>query len=153
MYSDEVFLTGRLSIFSKEMEKSLKKIQVYYDYDYNTDYLFKSAKTLKKALNTIDNSNWFGKEHIFNVDFKSGNAPLNKTYAKNLIRGYIRDRKLRIINGVAEQVTISNKTNDKTHMVAGNNELTIDYNKDDKWYIQVESDLIKMPILSWTSLK
>ena len=153
MYSDEVFLTGRLSIFSKEMEKSLKKIQVYYDYDYNTDYLFKSAKTLKKALNTIDNSNWFGKEHIFNVDFKSGNAPLNKTYAENLIRGYIRDGKLRIINGVAEQVTISNKTNDKTHMVAGNNELTIDYNKDDKWYIQVESDLIKMPILSWTSLK
>ena len=135
------------------MEKSLKKIQVFYDYDYNTGYLFKSAKKLKKALNTIDNSNWFGKEHIFNVDFKSGNAPLNKTYAENLIRGYITDGKLRIINGVAEQITISNKTNDKTHLIKGNNELTIDYNKDEKWYIQVESDLIKMPILSWTSLK
>ena len=135
------------------MEKSLSKIQRYYDYDYNTDYLFKSAEKLKKALKNIDNSNWFGKENIFNVDFKSGNAPLNKTYAENLIRGYITDGKLRIINGVAEQITLSNKTNDKTHLVKGNDEITIDYNKDYNWYIQVESDLVKLPIVSWTPLK
>ena len=153
MYSDEVFLRERLSNFSKDMEKSLSKIQVYYDYDYNTDYLFKSAEKLKKALKNIDNSDWFGKEHIFNVDFKSGNAPLNKTYAENLIRGYITDGKLRIINGVSEQITISNNTNDKTHLVKGNDEITIDYNKDDNWYIQVESDLVKLPIVSWTPLK
>ena len=153
LYSDKVFLKERLSNFSKEMEKSLKKIQVYYDYDYNTDYLFKSADKLKKALKNIDNSNWFGKEHIFNVDFKSGNAPLNKTYAGNLIRGYIRDGKLRIINGVSKQITILNKVNDKTHLIYGNDEITIDYNNDDKWYIRVESDLVKMPILSWTPLK
>ena len=135
------------------MEKSLKKIQSYYEYNYTTNYLFKSAEKLKKALNNIDNSNWFGKEHIFNVDFKSGNAPLNKTYAKNLIRGYISEGKLRIINGVANQVTISNKTNDITHLVDSNDEITIDYNNDDNWYILVESDLVKIPILSWTPLK
>ena len=135
------------------MEKSLKKIKVYYDYDYDTDYLFKSAEKIKKALNNIDNSNWFGKEHIFNVDFKSGNAPLNKIYAKNLIRGYIIGEKLRLINGVAKQVTISNKTNDISHLVDSNDEITIDYNNGDKWYIQVESDLVKIPILSWTPLK
>ena len=153
LYSDKVFLKERLSSFSKEMEKSLKKIKVYYDYDYDTDYLFKSAEKLKKALNNIDNSNWFGKEYIFNVDFKSGNAPLNKIYAKNLIRGYIIGEKLRLINGVSKQITISNKTNEVTHLVDSNDEITIDYNKGDKWYIQVESDLVKIPILSWTPLK
>lgn len=151
-YSNESFLKERLQNFSNEIEISLIKIQKYYDYDYNTDYLFKSAKQIREHLKKIDNSTWIGKEHIFNLDFKTGNAPLNKVYAENLIRGYYNKGNLMFINGTSEQIKIYNIKNIKEHYIPANGELKIKYINGAKWFIDIENDEIEIPIVSWMPL-
>ncbi|MBO72917.1 MAG: hypothetical protein CMD35_04785 [Flavobacteriales bacterium] len=153
LYSNEDFLKEKLSLFSDKMEKSLKKIQLYYDYVYTTDYLFVSANKLKKELKNIDNSNWIGKEHIFNVDFKVGDAPLNKLYAENLIRGYINGKKLRIVNGTSEEVSFFDTEKQNAFTIGPNDEITIDYSKDAKWFFEVESKKLKLEMVAWMPLK
>ena len=153
LYSNEDFLKEKLSLFSDKMEKSLKKIQLYYDYEYTTDYLFLSANKLKKELKNIDNSNWIGKEHIFNIDFKVGDAPLNKLYAENLIRGYIIGKNLRIVNGTSEEVSFFDTEKQNAFTIGPNDEITIDYSKDAKWFFEVESQKLKLEMVAWMPLK
>jgi len=152
-YSNKLFLDERLASFSKEMEESLRKIQVYYDYNYSTDYLYASANKLKKSLKNLNNSKWYGKEHIFNIDFNTGKAPFNQLYAVNLIRGYTKNGNLLIINGTSEQIEIYKKNNKNPYFIDANGELTLKYLKDDKWVLEVEGNEIELPIVSWVPLK
>ena len=107
----------------------------------------------KPGLKNIDNSNWIGKEHIFNIDFKVGDAPLNKLYAENLIRGYIIGKNLRIVNGTSEEVSFFDTEKQNAFTIGPNDEITIDYSKDAKWFFEVESQKLKLEMVAWMPLK
>lgn len=152
LYSNEEFVWEKLKAIESEMESSLSKLQKYYDYDYTTDYLFASAKQLRKVLPKIDNTSWVGKEHVFNVDFKTGTAPLNEVYASNLIRGYYAAKNVAIVNGTAHQINVYTKGNKKQHTIEANSEVKIEYIRNEKWFVKVKGDEIEIPILPWMPL-
>lgn len=152
LYSDASFLKNKIESFEPELKIALLKLQQYYDYDYSKESIFNSAKKLKNSIAKIDNSNWIGRERIFNVDFKTGNAPLNEIYASNLIRGYQSKKVISLVNGTAHQIKIFTNSRKKKHTIEGNGQISMEYIEGEKWYVKVDGEKIEIPIVSWVPL-
>ena len=104
----------------------------------------------------IERYNFYKKIKKINSDFLSrfwSGKDLHSLYNEIPNDNNINYGSLNVFRSAFDEFNTLNKTNEVTHLVDSNDEITIDYNNGDKWYIQVESDLVKIPILSWTPLK
>ncbi len=151
-YSDATFLKKELDELSPELITSQSKIGQFYDYNFTTDYLFKSAEKLRENIVKIDNSKWIGNEDVFNVSFSVGEIPKDEIYLKNLVRGYLSEGMITFVNGINEEVVIRRKTESEDFLIGANSSILVKNKLAEKWITVFEGNEIEIDVTPWIPL-
>ncbi|NQY66896.1 MAG: hypothetical protein HRT72_04135 [Flavobacteriales bacterium] len=134
------------------MKEAITKVQAYFDYEYSTEYLFANAKEIQRNLPTLDNSNWYGKEDVFDLGRERDEVPYNSLFVENYVRIYeLNKDSLIVINGVNSEITISSE-NKKDIVIHGNSKTTFKGNSTDNYFVVVDSNTIRLPVIPWVSV-
>ena len=151
-FSDPKFIQEQLSNVEPELADALEKIKAYYNYEYSTDYLFANAKIISEALPKLDNTAWYGKEHVFNISLEEDELPFIPLFVENYVRIYeLNHDSLIVINGVNSEITISSE-NKKDIVIHGNSKTTFKGNSTDNYFVVVDSNTIRLPVIPWVSV-